>query len=64
MEFTLPPLSLSQIVLLPHMLEQGCGHIVVISSLQGKLGLPFRSSCELLLMHTYFHATRSVASLT
>ena len=28
------------------MLERGSGDIVVISSLQGKLGLPFRSSCE------------------
>ena len=32
--------------LLPSMLDQGRGHIVVISSLQGKIGLPYRSSCE------------------
>ena len=31
---------------LPSMLDQGRGHIVVISSLQGKIGLPQRSSCE------------------
>ena len=28
------------------MLERGGGNVVVISSLQGKIGLPFRSSCE------------------
>lgn len=32
--------------LLAQMLEHGGGHIVVISSLQGKIGLPFRSSCK------------------
>ena len=32
--------------ILGHMLEQGGGHVVVISSLQGKMGLPFRSSCK------------------
>ena len=32
--------------LLPAMLERGQGYIVVISSLQGKIGLPLRSSCE------------------
>ena len=28
------------------MLDRGRGHIVVISSLQGKIGLPQRSSCK------------------
>jgi len=32
--------------LLPAMLDQGQGHIVVISSLQGRIGLPYRSSCK------------------
>ena len=32
--------------LLPSMVEQGGGHVVVVSSLQGKIGLPHRSSCE------------------
>lgn len=32
--------------LLVSMLEQGGGVVVVISSLQGKMGLPCRSSCE------------------
>jgi dehydrogenase/reductase SDR family protein 7B len=30
--------------LLPHMLEQHSGHLVAISSIQGKLALPFRSA--------------------
>ena len=34
------------VALLPSMLEQGTGHIVVISSIQGKLGIPLRSSCQ------------------
>lgn len=33
--------------LLPSMLDRGRGQIVVISSLQGKIGLPQRSSCKL-----------------
>jgi dehydrogenase/reductase SDR family protein 7B len=37
------PIQLTK-ALLPALLEQGSGHIVVISSLQGKLGLPYRSS--------------------
>ena len=32
--------------LLPSMLEQGGGTVVVISSLQGKMGIPQRSSCN------------------
>ena len=36
----------SHAALLPAMLEQGGGHIVVVSSLQGKIGIPMRSSCK------------------
>ena len=32
--------------ILPSMLEHGGGHLVVISSLQGKMGIPHRSSCK------------------
>ena len=40
--------SLTQCILsalLPHIMERKSGHIVVISSVQGKLGLPLRTSC-------------------
>ncbi len=40
---------LHDLAILPAMLEQGSGQIVVISSLQGKIGLPLRSSCELVV---------------
>lgn len=40
-------LFLLNTAILPAMLERGSGQIVVISSLQGKMGLPLRSSCML-----------------
>ena len=30
---------------LPHMIEQGGGTVVAVSSLQGRIGLPERSAC-------------------
>lgn len=50
------PLSFFPILplaLLPTMLQHGGGHIVVISSLQGKIGIPYRSSCN-----THTHTDR------
>ena len=39
------PYGVFDVEFLPTMLEQERGHIVVISSLQGKIGIPNRSSC-------------------
>jgi dehydrogenase/reductase SDR family protein 7B len=46
--------------LLPGMVEQGGGHIVVVSSLQGKMGLPHRSSYSASkhALHGYFDSLR------
>lgn len=32
--------------LLPAMVKQRSGHIVVISSVQGKIAIPYRSACK------------------
>jgi short-subunit dehydrogenase len=32
--------------ILPHMISRGSGHIVAVSSIQGKVALPFRSTCN------------------
>ncbi|XP_053707106.1 dehydrogenase/reductase SDR family member 7B isoform X1 [Synchiropus splendidus] len=39
------PVALTQ-ALLPSMVRRRSGHIVVISSVQGKISIPFRSACE------------------
>eukprot|EP00731_Ephydatia_muelleri_P029411 Em0020g1055a len=54
------PVTLTK-ALLPHMLSQKEGHIVVISSLQGKLGLPMRSSYSASkhALHGYFDSMRT-----
>jgi dehydrogenase/reductase SDR family protein 7B len=46
--------------LLPAMVEQGGGHIVVVSSLQGKIGIPHRSSyaASKHALHGYFDSLR------
>ncbi|XP_003387672.1 PREDICTED: dehydrogenase/reductase SDR family member 7B-like [Amphimedon queenslandica] len=51
-------------MLLPYMLEEGGGHIVVISSLQGKLGLPYRSSYSASkhALHGYYDSLRAELS--
>jgi len=36
---------------LPDMLRQNSGHIVAISSIQGKLAIPFRSACICVHLH-------------
>ncbi|HMN89911.1 MAG TPA: SDR family oxidoreductase [Saprospiraceae bacterium] len=45
---------------LPYMLAQGFGHLVVISSVTGKLGLPYRSAyaASKHALHGYFDALR------
>ncbi|KAL5473069.1 hypothetical protein EMCRGX_G027510 [Ephydatia muelleri] len=58
------PVTLTK-ALLPHMLSQKEGHIVVISSLQGKLGLPMRSSYSASkhALHGYFDSMRTELSV-
>lgn len=53
------PIQLTK-ALLPSMLERGCGQIVVISSIQGKMGLPLRSSYSASkhALHGYFDSLR------
>lgn len=51
--------------ILPSMLERGGGNVVVISSLQGKIGLPFRSSYSASkhALQGYFDSLRAELSL-
>lgn len=42
-QFFFPPLT----ALLPSMVRRRSGHIVVISSVQGKIAIPYRSACKL-----------------
>jgi len=54
------PVALTKAVL-PGMVQRGGGHIVVISSVQGKFGLPYRSSyaASKHALHGYFDSLRS-----
>lgn len=40
--------------ILPHMKEQGGGSIVGVSSVQGKIAIPYRSACKYKHAHTVF----------
>lgn len=40
--------------ILPHMKEQGGGSIVGVSSVQGKIAIPYRSACKYKQAHTMF----------
>lgn len=42
--------SLPLTALLPSMVRRRSGHIVVISSIQGKIAIPYRSACKLSLL--------------
>ena len=39
--------------LLPSMIRRRQGHVVTISSIQGKISVPFRSACEYFLLPTF-----------
>ena len=43
------PVALTK-ALLPAMIRRRQGHVVAISSIQGKISLPFRSACECFLL--------------
>lgn len=49
------------IALLPAMIRRRQGHVVAISSIQGKISLPFRSACECFLLPSDAPAPTSIA---
>ena len=38
---------------LPSMIKQGSGHIIVVSSLQGKFAIPGRACCKFIILKQY-----------
>lgn len=46
------------------MKEQGGGSIVGVSSVQGKIAIPYRSACKYKLVHTIFSAPELKAQLS
>ena len=49
---------------LPFMMKAGYGHIVAVSSVQGKISIPFRSACKYLTIHiSYFISVKGVIKI-
>ncbi|XP_077415501.1 dehydrogenase/reductase SDR family member 7C-B-like isoform X2 [Vanacampus margaritifer] len=57
------PVTLAKGVL-PSMMSRRSGHLLVVNSIQGKLAVPFRTSCELTSVLTLPPSTQSRPSLT